>query len=149
MLTMTTSIADLRRIFVDTSAWLALANPNDRGHIAAVGFQRALAPGTKRLTAWGVVSETYTWLRYYVSYHHAQRWLLEEAAAADRGVLEVVFPVPAMESAIRLNLSRFSDQELSYVDAHSLAVLQSRNDVDAVFTLDHHLMLAGLPVFPG
>jgi predicted nucleic acid-binding protein len=54
-----------------------------------------------------------------------------------------------MEMGIRRNLSRFQDQDLSYVDALSLYVVQSRGDIDAIFAFDHHLALAGLPVFPG
>jgi predicted nucleic acid-binding protein len=54
-----------------------------------------------------------------------------------------------MEVEIRRNLSRFPDQELSYVDALSLHIVQSRRDFDAIFAFDHHLALAGIPVFPG
>jgi predicted nucleic acid-binding protein len=46
-------------------------------------------------------------------------------------------------------IGRFHDQKLSYVDAFSIALIQSRPDIDAVFAFDHHMALAGLPVLPG
>ena len=142
-------MADLVRVFVDTSAWLALANRNDPYHDAAVHFHHQLNPRTARVTSWGVVAETYTWLRYHTGYRQAERWLQEEAAAESRGFLEVVFPVPAMEVSVRRNLGRFADQNLSYVDAFSVYVVESRADIDAIFAFDHHLAVVGVPVLPG
>jgi predicted nucleic acid-binding protein len=144
-----TSTAELRRVFVDTSAWLVLMNRNERYHEAAVQFHRCLDPATVRVITWGILSETYTWLRYHSGYRAAERWLHEEAALESQGVLEVVFPTTAMETGIRRNLSRFQDQDLSYIDALSLYVVQSRGDIDAIFAFDHHLALTSVPVFPG
>lgn len=140
---------EIRRIFVDTSAWLALINRDERRHEAAVTFQRSLAEGVAWVTSWGIVSETYTWLRYHTGYRSAERWLHEHAGLTERGILEVVYPTVGMESGIRRTLSRFADQDLSYVDACSLNVVQSREDIDAVFAFDHHLSLYGASVLPG
>ena len=144
----TTSIVELRRIFVDTSAWLTLFNRNERYHEAALRFHAGLGPAAVRVTTWGIVAETYTWLRYHGSHLEAERWLYEETALQNQDVLEVVFPTLATELGIHRNLSRFVDQDLSYVDAFSLYVVQARRDIDAIFAFDHHLALAGLPVFP-
>lgn len=57
---MMTSTADIRRVFVDTSAWIDLMNSNERHHNAAVTFHKSLNPLTLRITSWGIVSETYT-----------------------------------------------------------------------------------------
>jgi uncharacterized protein len=146
---MTISTADLQRVFVDTSAWLALLNRKDRNHEAAAQFHRSLSPSTLRVITWGIHAEMYTWLRYHLGYRQAARWLHEEAALEDQGFLEIVFPSASMETAVRLNLARFADQDLSYVDAFSLHVVQSRRDINAIFAFDHHLTLVGVPVFPG
>lgn len=126
-----------------------MMNRAERYHEAAVQFHRSLNPTTARITTWGVVSETYTWLRYHIGYRQAERWLLEESILLNRKVLEVVFPLAALEPGIQGNLRRFADQDLSYVDALSLLVVQSRGDIDAIFAFDHHLALAGKPVLPG
>lgn len=84
-----TSIADIKRVFIDTSAWIDLMNSNERHHTSAVTFHKSLAPMALR------------------------------------------------------------NQKLSYVDAFSIALIQSRPDIDAVFAFDHHMALAGIPVLPG
>jgi uncharacterized protein len=134
---------------VDTSAWLALLNRKDRNHEAAAQFHRSLSPTTLRVITWGIHAETYSWLRYHLGYLQAERWLHEEAALEDQGFLEIVFPSAPTETVVRRNLTRFADQDLSYVDAASLHVVQSRRDIDAIFAFDYHLTLVGVPVFPG
>jgi len=60
-----------------------------------------------------------------------------------------VFPDAQMEIGVRKVIDRFRDQALSYVDAFSIALVQSRPDIDAIFAFDHHMILAGRPVLPG
>ncbi len=146
---MTTSIADIQRVFVDTSAWIDLMNRNERHHVDAVAFHKSLAPMTLRITTWGIVSETFTWIRYHVGSREASRWLTSKELLERQGLLQVVFPDPLMEVGVRRVIDRFHDQDLSYVDAFSIALVQSRPDIDAIFAFDHHMTLAGLPVLPG
>lgn len=146
---MTTSMADIRRLFVDSSAWIDLMNRNERHHEAAVMFHKNLDPMALRITTWGIVSETFTWIRYHVGGREATRWLDLKESLERQGVLQVVFPDPQTELRVRNVINRFRDQSLSYVDASSIALIQSRPDIDAVFAFDHHMLLAGLPVFPG
>jgi predicted nucleic acid-binding protein len=120
----------------------------ERHYQDAVRFHRSLDPGVLRMTTWGIVSETYTWLRYHAGFYPAERWLNEEAALESQGSLEVTYPTPAMTAGTRRILARFSDQDLSYVDAFSLYVVQVR-EIDAIFAFDHHLALVGVPVLPG
>jgi predicted nucleic acid-binding protein len=141
-------ITSSRRILVDTSAWLALINRDERRPAAAVQFQRSLGKGVSRVTSWGIVGETYTWLRYHRGNRSSERWLRQEADLEERAVLEVVYPAAQTESGVRRTLSRFADQDLSYVDAISLHIVQTRGDIDAIFAFDHHLSLYGTPVLP-
>jgi len=144
-----TSISDIKRVFIDTSAWIDLMNSNERHHTAAVNFHKSLTPMTLRITTWGIVSETYTWIRYHIGYREASRWLTLKDSLEDQGFLQVVCPDHQMEIGVRKVISRFQDQQLSYVDAFSLALIQSRPDIDAIFAFDHHMSLAGIPVLPG
>lgn len=144
-----TSTADIRRIFVDSSAWISLIYKHEERHAIAVSFHKSLTPLTLYITTWGVVSETFTWIRYHVGGDDALRWLAAKERQEQQGVLQVVFPVPQMEVGIRNIIGRFHDQDLSYVDAHSIAVVRSRPDIDAIFAFDHHMALTGLPVLPG
>ena len=47
---MTTSIADIQRVFVDSSAWIDLMNKNERHHDAAVIFHKSLNPMALRIS---------------------------------------------------------------------------------------------------
>lgn len=146
---MTTSTNDIRCVFIDTSAWIDLMNKKERHHVAAITFQRSLAPMTFRITTWGIVSETFTWIRYHIGSREALRWLILKESLEHQGFLQVVFPDPQMEIRVRKVIDRFQDHSLSYVDAFSIALIQSRPEIDAVFAFDHHMILAGLPVLPG
>ncbi len=144
-----TSIADIQRVFVDSSAWIDLMNKKERHHAAAVAFHKSLTPMTLRITTWGIVSETFTWIRYHIGSREASRWLTLKESLEQQGFLQVVFPDPQMEVRVRKVIERFHDQNLSYVDAFSIALIQSRPDIDAIFGFDRHMTLAGLPVMPG
>jgi uncharacterized protein len=124
-------------------------NKKERHHAAAITFHRSLAPMTFRITTWGIVSETFTWIRYHIGSREALRWLILKESLEHQGFLQVVFPDPQMEVGVRKVIDRFQDQSLSYVDAFSIALIQSRPEIDAVFAFDHHMILAGLPVLPG
>ena len=143
------SIADIKRVFIDTSAWIDLMNSNEQNHTAAVNFHKSLPMMTLRITTWGIVSETYTWIRYHIGYREASKWLTLKDSLEDQGFLQVVFPEHEMEIGVLKVINRFHDQRLSYVDAFSLALIQSRPDIDAIFAFDHHMSLAGIPVLPG
>lgn len=142
-------MADIKRVFIDTSAWIDLMNSNERHHGAAVTFHQSLAPMTLRITSWGIVSETFTWIRYHIGAREASRWLTVKETMENQGFLQVVYPDSQMEAGVRKVIGRYHDQKLSYVDAFSIALIQSRPDIDAVFAFDHHMALAGLPVLPG
>jgi predicted nucleic acid-binding protein len=104
---------------------------------------------TLRITSWGIVSETFTWIRYHIGSWEASRWLALKESLEQQGFLQVVFPDSQMEVGVRKVIDRFHDQDLSYVDAFSIALIQSRPDIDAIFAFDHHMALAGLPILPG
>jgi|SRR5579863_3718776 len=146
---MMTSTADIQRIFVDTSAWIDLMNKSERHHIAAVAFHKSLPAATLRVTSWGVVAETFTWIRYHIGGREAFRWLALKETMERQGFLQLVFPDSQMEVGVRKVIDRFGDQPLSYVDAFSIALIQSRPDIDAVFAFDYHMTLTGRPVLPG
>jgi predicted nucleic acid-binding protein len=145
----TTFTAEIKRVFIDTSAWIDLMNRKERYHAAAVAFHKSLSPMTLHITSWGSVSETFTWIRYHIGYREAARWLSLKDSLEHQGYLQLVYPDPQMEPGVRKVIDRFDDQRLSYVDAFPIAVIQSRPDIDAIFAFDHHLALAGIPVLPG
>lgn len=138
----------ISKIFIDTGAFIAITHADDALHSEAVAFFQALPPHVSRMTTPAVIGETYTFLRYHVGQQAALSWLdvLEKALAS--GYLKGVDPDAETHRAARLTLRRFADQELSYTDALTLAVLESEK-IECVFGFDHHLALTGRTLLPG
>ena len=136
------------RLFIDTGAFIALFDGSDYYHAEAARYYRALdALSVQQTTSVGVVGETYTWLRNHRNFAAAVRWLhAVDQAVADHGLM-VLFPDPDVDRETRQNLSRYADQDLSYVDAQSLAFIR-REGVATIFAFDHHMLFSGCAVMP-
>ena len=80
------STAEFKRVFIDTSVWIDLMKSSERHHAAAVTFHKSLSPMTLRITSWGIVSETFTWIRYHIGYREAARWLSLRDTLENRGL---------------------------------------------------------------
>jgi len=129
-----------RRVFVDTGAWFAVQASDDEWHGSAVGTLRALLAGPRALvTTDHVVGETYTLLRVVSGHAAAVRFLdyLEESRRLER-----IFVDQDTEGrALRL-LRQHADQDFSFVDATSFAVMRAEK-VRHAFAFDHHFSIAG------
>lgn len=137
------------KIFMDSGGFIALVDRNDIAHRQAMEFYRVLSPTTRRVTSLSVVGESFTWIKYNLGGDQAKEWLGYVEEATEKSLLEIIYPEQNVDLKARRLIYRFDDQPISYTDALTLAILQSRPDIDAVFAFDHHLALAGLPVLPG
>src|SRR5579875_2716501 len=88
---MTTYTDEIKRLFIDTSAWIALMNKKEQHYAAALTFHQSLDPSTIRITSWGGVAETFTWILYHIGQREASRWLDMKDALEKQGILQVVF----------------------------------------------------------
>ncbi len=103
-------------LFVDSSAWYAAADRNDRSHRRAV---EVLGAGEELLTTDHVLVETWLLLRHRLGRQAAERfWAGLRAGAAE---LESV-GVADLEGAWAM-AERFPDQDFSLVDRTSFAVM--------------------------
>jgi len=135
-------------LFIDTGAFIALAHRDDRHHSQVAAFFSALGSGVRRLTTELVIAESYTWLRYKTGYLSAARFLDSVEGSVDEGYLHVHYPDSALDRRARQVLRRFRDQDLSYTDAVSLALLEDLPRNVAVFGFDHHFTLIGRTLVP-
>lgn len=131
-----------RKVFVDTSAWIALALKHDAYHEAAKEVLKTMvASRVIQVTSNLVISETYTFIRYNVNYRTALRFLESIKEAENLNFLQVIYSTPEIErEAVRL-IKKYSDQAISYVDAVSFAILEQQKDIKDVFTFDRHFSL--------
>lgn len=136
----------MAELFVDTSAWYPLVVRSHPQHGAlANGLRAAVRAGTRVVTTNLIVAETHALL--------LRRTSRETALAYVRGAALppnlVVWSSAALEgAAVGGWLERYRDQDFSYTDAVSFAVMAERR-IEAALTLDHHFAAAGFRVLPG
>jgi uncharacterized protein len=133
-------------IFVDTSAWLALADSNDRDHAAAIQFQRRIVRGEfgKQVTTNYVLSETVTIVRRRLGLESALRLSTTVRAGKEVGLFWIE-PVHHND-AIDL-MAAHSDKTWSVTDCSSFVIMRSLGITDA-FTFDHDFAQAGFSIHP-
>lgn len=136
------------KLFIDASGFIALCDKNDAHHEEAAAFYASLTKDTRLFTTLLVVSETYTWLRYHVGYPASRLFLDVVKEAVSGEWLVLVYPDEALSRSAEAFLHRLRDQDLSYTDAISFAVLKARNIHD-VFSFDRHFYLVKRNLWPG
>jgi predicted nucleic acid-binding protein len=119
--------------------------PDDRWHDdAVVAFRALLARGLTLITTNFVVSETYTLLRRAHDHGAAMRFL-DRLSASPR--VEKLHVDAAIDRAAEDILRRFDDQEFSFVDGTSFAVMRRRR-IRLAFAFDVHFATAGFVRIP-
>jgi predicted nucleic acid-binding protein len=129
-----------RRVFVDTSAWLAVTDTSDIHHAEAADiYTRLLNAQTILIVTILVMAETQIWLRRRFGAEAALTFLknINESAR-----IEVVYPDAVLEKKAKHILRQYSDQDFSLADAISFAWLKEAGLSD-VFTYDQHFVAAG------
>ncbi len=127
-------------VFVDTSAWYALAATRDASHDRATRTLRAMTAARRRLvTSNHVASETYTLIRVRLGHQAAQTFL---RGVGESAVTQRVFVPEEWERGAEALLAQYADQDFSYVDATSFVLMRRLGLVEA-FTFDHHFSVAG------
>ena len=129
-----------RAVFVDTSAWYALADTNDTEHETAVhALRRIAALGRPLCTTNCVVGESYTLLRARLGARAAHAFI---RGARDSRRVERVFVEPDWEEEAERLLIQYEDQDFSYVDATSFVTMR-RLGLDDALALDQRFLVAG------
>jgi uncharacterized protein len=135
----------LRRVFVDTSAFVALRNRAEREHEAARAALGALVAERALLfTSNYVFAETYTALLVRVGRPEAIEWVRRFRASE---AIELVRVDESVEEDAWSILESHSDKTWSYVDATSFALIQRERSTEA-FAFDRHFAQRGLTMVP-
>ncbi|MBI4320918.1 MAG: PIN domain-containing protein [Chloroflexi bacterium] len=127
-------------VFVDTSAWYALADAGDTYHAPAARLMRRLLDTPRTLVVSNhVVGETYTLLRVRLGPTVATEFLQRLRGSAR--TRRVFVPEPWELEAEDL-LAKYADQDLSYVDATTFVVMHHLAIKEAL-AFDHHFVVLG------
>lgn len=135
----------MKKLLVDTGAFLAQRDPSDQHHaLATRGFQELAGLTVSVFSTEHILDETLTLLARRESYAYAAetgadltasrvlRWL--DATAADWTV------------ALRL-MRKYADQAVSFTDCISFALMK-REGIKDVFGFDRHFQAAGFRLWP-
>ena len=135
---MTSIYTKNRKIFFDTGAFIALAFKRDQYHELAQSILKSIGNNCFQVTTNLIVSETYTYLRYHVNHDTAMNTVKAIRKAEASGYLEVVYSDISFEVRAVEILEKYRDQDISYVDAVSFAVLEKKPELIDVFAFDGH-----------
>jgi predicted nucleic acid-binding protein len=125
--------------YVDTSALIAFADRSDSFHDV---FRRAFSDPPPLITTPLVIAEGHGWfVKRFDSYRGLDFISLIEAI---RPLTVIDVDREQLESATRI-LRRFSDQDLTLVDALGLHVMAARR-IHSCWSTDRHLSLTGVPL---
>ena len=134
-----------RELFVDTGAWVALADDDDQHHArAAAEFPRLLRDYGRVITTNLVVAESYIILRLELGHSPALAFL-ENIKASPR--IARVYSTPDLEAEAEKILRRYQDQDFSLTDAVSFALMRARK-ITTAFAFDAHFATAGFECVP-
>lgn len=135
----------LEDIFVDASAWIALADKDDFHHRVAASHYPSIFKSHKTLvTSNLVIAEAYIVLLNELG-HKAAIEFLERMKASPR-ILKICSG-EAIESEAEDILKKYIDQDFSYTDAVSFAMMK-QHKIKKAFCFDIHFVTAGFTKMP-
>jgi uncharacterized protein len=132
-------------VFVDTSAWIAASNVRDIYHSAATTEYRRLLSGKHRfITTNMVIAEAYIIIRRTGGHPEALSFL---RSLSNSPRLEQVYSDNTLEILAESILEGYPDQDFSYTDAVSFAIMR-QHGIQQAFTFDSHFATFGFELLP-
>jgi uncharacterized protein len=129
-----------RRVFVDTSAWVAVANRSEHLHPEAVALYKHLLEADFQLvTSSLVLAETHILLRRKIGHPEAMMFL---RIVNQSRQIQTIFPGLEVEKTAKDWLGKYHDQDFSLTDAVSFTLMQAEG-LDVAFSYDRHFTVAG------
>ncbi len=125
----------MNKVFVDTSAFYALADESDRNHRRAKDVYGGLN-NVSLVTSDYVLLECW----FLIGSHLGREKAIRFWDALRMGIVDTVSVTARDLDYAREIIDRFSDQDFSLVDASSFAVME-REGVKTAFTFDSHFRI--------
>jgi uncharacterized protein len=134
----------VKPIFVDTWAWVALADPRDPWHALAVQTHAQVHGQRLYLTSDYVINETITLLFRNCAFESARQFITVLLAACEAGRYRLLRTDPdVFDQAWTLRQTYDDKPEISMVDFISMAWML-REGTTEVFTGDEHFLQVNL-----
>lgn len=131
----------MRRVFLDTSAFVALRNSAEREHLAArTALSTLVSERAALYTSNYIFAETYTALLVRVGRSEAIEWGRHFHASE---AIELIRVDESIDQEAWSILESHTDKQWSYVDATSFALI-AREGIDTALAFDRHFAQRGL-----
>lgn len=135
----------MKKLFIDTGAFLAKEIKRDQHHSEAAAGWRHLADLPEILyTSEHCIDESATLLARKTNYAFAAGWGADLLAS---GITILRAEPDDWEYSFRL-MQKYADQGISFTDCLSFALMK-RNRIRLVFGFDHHFSAAGFSIWQG
>ncbi|MEK7784217.1 MAG: PIN domain-containing protein [Chloroflexota bacterium] len=138
----------MSRVFVDTWAWYAMADERDADHeVARLASEELIKRESTLVTTNFILDEATTLIRYKLSHSAAVTFRRTIRQLSEDGLLIIIPVGEPHESAAGEIFDRYSDQDFSFTDCTSFAVMRELG-ITEVFTGDRHFSTMGFTLFP-
>ena len=133
------------KVFVDTSAWAAYYDPDDRWHAAARdAIQRSVHARLTFVTTDYVLDETLTLLLMHAGRQAALQF---GEAVQESPNVDLVHVDPAIWDRAWQMFRRYDDTQWAFTDCTSFTVMRQRG-LQRAFSFDRHFEQAGFLIWP-
>lgn len=137
----------LTPIFVDSSAFYALADHHDAfHHVATQRWVHMVKAKHPLVTSLAVAAETATLMRRWIGFEAAQAWLDQLDRARVVGAVELVFPAEREYALARDFYHQLAQPKLSFTDAISFSIMTLRG-IKTCFGFDEDFLIAGFELY--
>jgi len=126
----------MRQIFVDTSAWDAIADSGDPNHDVALLYRDEIAGQCHLVVTNYILDELYTLLLMNVGYQRAVDFKGKLDVLVEGGILEVIWVSEDIATEAWAVFQRFNvDKQWSFTDCISYVVMKQHGIIE-VFAFD-------------
>src|SRR3989344_3936439 len=135
---------EIKRVFIDTSAWISYFLENEPDHeVVDAAFRKLIVEDWGMFTSSDVVDETVTRLVYKDQFIATKKFVKYFQEAMEQRVLvQLWVDDVAQEEALGL-VMRFYEHRLSLTDATSIALIK-RFKIDVILSLDDDYKKVGM-----
>lgn len=137
-----------KEVFIDTWAWVALANENDNWHeVAEILNQDLVSAGYLYVTTNFVLDESYTLIQARLHKQAAIDFGEEIRVSKETGVLKIIHISEEIEKEAWKIFKNYKDKDFSFTDCISFVVMQ-KEGINEAFTDDDHFSQFGFIRLP-
>lgn len=133
----------MRKIFVDTSGWVAITDSKDKNHVAATKFMVEIARKSSLVITDYILDEAYTLLLMNAGHATTVKFKEKLDIMCQQGIVSIHWVDEATLNNSWAVFEKFNvDKRWSFTDCVSYAVMKEL-DITEVFTFDHHFSQMG------